>query len=354
MLFTRSKTNSGSQKVTEIAVDSIALNPHQPRQKFDEGSLAELARSVKEHGVIQPIIVRPAGNAFELVAGERRLRAARLAGLAKIPAIVRDVGPQEMAVLALIENLQREDLNVIEEARSYRRLLDEFKFTQSEVGRLVGKGQSTISNKLRLLRLPERVQARVLGEGVSERHARALLELPDEASQMKILDEIRDRGLSVRETENRVRALTRPAGSRGAGGAGGPGDRGADAAGLFDHLEAKAPAGRRGSTISQLSQVSDRRAIRAFRDVRLFLNTFRRAVAMLKEAGIRAEMTEEDGPEFLEVKVRIPKTGPAGPAGLQGVRMAGTAGKAGTGEGRTGKGKAGSRTSPGGGGWVRG
>ncbi len=325
MLFRRGKTSSGSQQVTEIAVDSIALNPRQPRQRFDERSLAELARSVREHGVIQPIIVRPEGNAYELVAGERRLRAARLAGLKKIPAIVRDVGPEEMAVLALIENLQREDLSVIEEARSYRRLQEEFKFTQSEIGRLVGKGQSTIANKLRLLRLSDAVQARILEEGVTERHARALLDLADEPSQMRVLDEIRDKGLSVRETEERVGALSQSSKPLGLGGPGRAGSRRTRVSGPFEYVGAAEAAGRKVSPVGQLNQVSDRRAIRAFRDVRLFLNTFRRAVGMLREAGIRAELTEEDQPEYLELRVRIPKATGGAPVGGPGGRGSGVA-----------------------------
>jgi ParB family chromosome partitioning protein len=304
LLFSKGKPGVTAQSATEIAVETIALNPHQPRQNFDQARMEDLAASIREHGLIQPIVVRPVGNAFELVVGERRLRAARLAGLKKIPAVVRDVTPQEMAVLALIENLQREDLSVIEEARGFRRLLDEFKLTQVEVGRLAGKGQSTIANKLRLLRLSEAVQNRILSDGVSERHARALLDLPDEGWQMRLLDEVRDRELSVRETEERVRSLM-------AGGEAAPGLSGSGQGVLFEWAGGGGsgrdrPSGRRGGV---LGQVSDRRAIRAFRDIRLFLNTFRRAVEMLKEAGVRAELIENDGPDFLEVKVVIPKAG---------------------------------------------
>jgi len=304
LLFAKGKPVTAPM-VTEIAVEAIALNPHQPRQSFDEARMEELTASIKEHGIIQPIVVRPVGNAFELVVGERRLRAARMAGLKKVPAVVKEMTPQEMAVLALIENLQREDLNVIEEARGFRRLLDEFEFTQSAVGRLVGKGQSTVANKLRLLRLPEAVQIRILRDGISERHARALLDLPDETWQMRLLDEVRERGLSVRETEERVRALT----SGGAGAA--PTEENGGQGSLFDWPGGLGPGRARGSARrgSSLGQVSDRRAIRAFRDIRLFLNTFRRAVEMLKEAGVRAELVELDSPDFLEVKVTIPKAG---------------------------------------------
>jgi len=229
-------------------------------------------------------------------------------------------------------------------------LAEEFGITQSEIGRLVGKGQSTIANKLRLLRLPESVQARVLEEGVSERHARALLDLPDESLQLAVLREIQDLGLSVRDTEERVKSLRRsgvdaaasevsatassgePGRSGRAAAGGGPartsrgggrtgGARGGGSARkrgaargteLFDLYPGAREADRRDPS-ARLAQVSDRRAIRVFRDVRLFLNTFRRAVEMLKEAGIGAEMTENDGPEFLEVRVVIPKGGPGGP-----------------------------------------
>ncbi len=337
MLFAKGKP-AAAQNVTEIAVEAIALNPHQPRQSFDEARMEELTASIKEHGIIQPIVVRPVGNAFELVVGERRLRAARMAGLKKVPAVVKEMTPQEMAVLALIENLQREDLNVIEEARGFRRLLDEFEFTQSEVGRLVGKGQSTIANKLRLLRLPEAVQIRILSDGISERHGRALLDLPDEAWQMRLLDEVRERGLSVRETEERVRVLN----SDGAGVA--PTEENGGQGSLFDWPGGLGPGRDRGSARrgASLGQVSDRRAIRAFRDIRLFLNTFRRAVEMLKEAGVRAELVELDGPDFLEVKVIIPKAGASGPQVGSSARKS----RAATGVERAGKKRGKAKPSP--------
>ncbi len=323
--FGKGKAKSDPPSTTEIAIEAIAFSPHQPRQSFDEERLAELAASIKQHGIIQPIVVRPVGNAYELVAGERRLRAARIAGLKKVPVTVREVSDEETAILALVENLQREDLNVIEEARGYRRLLSEYKVTQTQVGQLVGKGQSTIANKLRLLRLPESVQARILAEGVSERHARALLDLPDEASQNRMLDEIKAGNLSVRQTEERVRASAKapfPAGLLPGGSVG----RGAGS--------------RRGAGASLLDQVSDRRAIKAFRDVRLFLNTFRRLVETLKEAGVPAVLTETDNPESIEVKVVIPKNKQGVSAG--GVLIGGTGrargGKGGSGRGRVTRG----------------
>jgi len=320
LLFTRSKAGVDSQSIVEVPVDSIAVSSEQPRENFDTAALEGLAKSIRDHGVIQPVVVRKAGNAYQLVAGERRLRAAKLAGLDKVPAVVRDVGPEEMAVLGLVENLEREDLNVIEEARGYRRLIEEFGRTQTEVGRLVGKSQSTVANKLRLLRLPPMVQAYILREGISERHARALLDVAGEEGQIRVLEQIKSRGLSVRETENLVRALSTPPGASEA--AAGP--RGAGQSGLFDRLGEEAGRGRKGRAPGRLKEVSDRRAIRAFRDLRLFLNTFRRAVDILKEAGIGAEMTQEEGPDYLEVRVVIPlgrtaptEMGEAGPPGRE-------------------------------------
>ncbi|MEW6031897.1 MAG: ParB/RepB/Spo0J family partition protein [Bacillota bacterium] len=310
----------GPPEVTEIPVETIVLDPRRGGGGLDERAVADLAAAIKRRREVEPVIVRPAGNVFELVVGEKRLRAARLAGLKKVPAVVRDLDPREVEALALIESLQREDANVIEEARGYRRLSEEFRITQAEMGRLVGKSQSTIANKLRLLRLPESVQARLLEGQVSERHARALLELTDEVLQLRLLDEIRERGLSVRETEDRVRSLAAPEGapprrprSGGARRRRGPSE---PTASLFNGPTGSGLA-QRGSPAA-LGQVGTRRAIRAFRDLRLFLNTFRRAVEMLREAGIRAEMTEEDGPERLEIRVVIPKTSAAGqrPAGL--------------------------------------
>ncbi len=236
----------------------------------------------------------------------------------------------DAATLALIENLRREDLNVIDEARGYRRLLDDFAFTQSEIGRLVGRGQSTIANKLRLLHLPEAVQARVMAGALSERHARALLDLGDGASQIRMADEITTRRLSVRETEERVRGFVTGLGAlsaglpgTAAGGASGPRGLFAQDAGRVGAGGEAEPRPRRAAAARQFGQVSDRRAIRAFRDVRVFLNTFRRAVEMLKEAGIRADLTETDGPDSIEVRVVIPK------AGQPGAGRAGAGGKSG-------------------------
>ncbi len=289
-------------EVTEIPIEAVVPGPGRKWSSFDDRRLAALVSAAKRTGTVDPVVVRPAGNVFELVLGERRLAAARLAGLRRVPAVVRELSSRDMALMSLLEELQTGEFDVMEEAEGYRRLSEEFGLTQAEIGRAVGKSQSTIANKLRLLRLPESVRRRVSAEGVSERHARALLDLPDERLQHRVLDEVKACSLSVRETEERIRALlgTAPAdGPRRSGGR----------AGRTTGEEPAPSAGGRQVAWRGLGQVSDRRAIRAFRDIRLFLNTFRRAVDMLKEAGIPAEMTETEAGGCLEIRVRIPTAG---------------------------------------------
>ncbi|MFP4200578.1 MAG: ParB/RepB/Spo0J family partition protein, partial [Clostridia bacterium] len=176
-------------EMSEIPVDVISPNPYQPRQTFDEGSLRELADSIVRVGVLEPVLVRPhpqRQSRYQLLVGERRLRAAKIAGLESIPAVVRSVDEGDMALLGLIENLQREDLHPLEEAAAMRRMLEEFAVTQEELARGLGLSQSTISNKLRLLRLPEAVRRTVVQNGLSERHARCLLQLTSEDAQMRV------------------------------------------------------------------------------------------------------------------------------------------------------------------------
>jgi ParB family chromosome partitioning protein len=192
----------------ELDIDRLIPNSFQPRAQFDEARLEDLARSIKSNGVIQPIVVRRVGDQYHIIAGERRWRAAQLAGLMRVPVVVRDVqSGQERSVLemALIENLQREDLNPIDEALAYRRLADEFGMTQEQIASSVGKDRATVANVIRLLKLPEEVRADVAGGTLSMGHARALLALQNEADQRRVAREVVSRSLSVRETESMVR-----------------------------------------------------------------------------------------------------------------------------------------------------
>ncbi len=191
----------------EIDIDRISPNAQQPRTTFREESLEELAQSIRANGVVQPILVRKNGLGYELVAGERRWRAAQRAGLHKIPAVVKDVPDEKLLELALIENIQREELNPIEEANAYQRLMQDFKLRQEDIARQVGKERSSIANMLRLLRLSPDVQQLVEDSRISMGHARAILSLEDETLQRQVAEDIIAKGLSVRETERIVRRL---------------------------------------------------------------------------------------------------------------------------------------------------
>lgn len=192
---------------TEIAVDRIRHNPYQPRISADAAALESLAGSIRAHGVLQPIVVVATLDGYQLIAGERRLRAAKMAGLTDIPAIVRDAAEQQQLELALVENLQRTDLSPIEEANAYRRLMDEFGLDQEAVARRVGRARSTVANTLRLLELAESVQAALASGQISEGHARAIAGLDDRSSQVTVLEAVISAGLSVRQTEELVRRL---------------------------------------------------------------------------------------------------------------------------------------------------
>jgi ParB family chromosome partitioning protein len=194
---------------TEIDLDRIAGNPRQPRTKIDPAALATLAASIREHGVIQPILVTETIDGYQLVAGERRVAAARLAGLARIPAVIRQLADREQLELALVENLQREDLDPLESAHAYQQLIEEFGFTQDRLAERVGRARSTVANTLRLLELHDAVQRAVAEGSISEGHGRAIGGLPFEI-QEKIVATVIDRDLSVRQTEELVRRLREP------------------------------------------------------------------------------------------------------------------------------------------------
>ena len=197
--------------VLNVPVDHIRANPHQPRTEFDEERLDELADSIKTHGLIQPITVRYIGEKrFELIAGERRLRASKLAGLAEIPAYIREADDEQSMAFALIENIQRQDLNPLEVAMGYKRLIDEFEYTQAEVANRVGKNRTTVTNMLRLLSLPDFIQTVLINDEISIGHARALITIEDAELQAKLLKKIIQEKWTVRQVEDAVRSVHAP------------------------------------------------------------------------------------------------------------------------------------------------
>src|SRR5687768_12611460 len=200
---------------TEVDVESIVPGLMQPRTHFDEGSLEGLADSIRTHGVVQPLLVRRQGERYELIAGERRWRAARLAGLSKVPVVVKDVPDKDLLEIALIENIQRENLNAIEEAQAYKRLIETVGLTQEELAARVGRDRSYITNYLRLLKLPDDLQQLVIDARLSTGHARTILALPQEDLQRRVARQIIDGGLSVRATEQLVQKLTQEKPAKG-------------------------------------------------------------------------------------------------------------------------------------------
>lgn len=251
----------------EIPIDLISANPDQPRKLFEDKELMELSDSIKEFGVIQPIIVkRDNKGLYIVIAGERRLRAATLAGLKKIPAIVRDADQKDAALLALVENVQRENLNYIEEAVAYKKLMDEYGLTQSEIAKRVGKQQSTISNKIRILVLPEDIQNVLAENQLTERHARALLKVSDNKIRKLILTRIIEHGLNVKQTEKLIEDI------------------------LTKHEEEK-------RKVEKLRYIN----------YRIYINTLKKAFSTISEVEKNAKYYQEDKGDFLEVKIIIPK-----------------------------------------------
>ncbi len=196
-------------EIVELYLDDIIPNRFQPREKFEEEALKELSTSIKEHGVIQPIIVRKIGEKYEIIAGERRYKAAALAGLTKIPAIIRNLDDKEASKVALLENLQRKDLTAIEEARTYQKILELDSMTQEQLGKTMGKSQAAIANKLRLLALTDEVQEALLNDQISERHARSLLNIENANDQVEMLNKIIRNRMTVRELDQAIKELKR-------------------------------------------------------------------------------------------------------------------------------------------------
>jgi ParB family chromosome partitioning protein len=203
-----------SERALEVDIDRLRPNRDQPRTAIDESKIDELARSIKSNGIIQPIVVRKDDRGYEIIAGERRWRASQRAGLLKVPVVVRDIPEERLLATALIENIQREDLNPIEEAQAYRRLVDEHHLTQDQIADAVGRDRSSVANYLRLLKLPTEVRSNLSAGALSMGHARALLGLSDEGEQLRVAREVVAKNLSVRETETIVKKGTQPAPAR--------------------------------------------------------------------------------------------------------------------------------------------
>lgn len=259
-----------AMETRQVPTAAITGNPHQPRTEVDDAALNDLAESISLHGLLQPIIVRRLAAGYELVAGQRRLLAARKLGLQTLPAVVMEVSDEDTGLLALVENLQREGLGFMEEAAAYERLLKDFNLTQEELARRLGKSQSTVANKLRLLRLAPEVRERVGGARFSERHARALLALKDTQHQLRVCDAIQAKGLTVRQAEAMVERLRAEELAEGVG---------------------RRKMGQNWRTV--------------FRDARILSNTFRAAVRRLQRSGMEAEMEEIERDEGIEIKVLV-------------------------------------------------
>lgn len=259
-----------SSKVLYLPITSIRPNPYQPRQEMDPDALSDLCDSIKCYGLMQPVVVRQINSReFELVAGERRLRACRMAQLNEIPAIVVRVGGTDSAVMALIENIQRENLGYIEEAEAFCSLISDHGITQEELAARLGKNQSTIANKIRLLKLSPEIRQILKENNLSERHARAVLRLRDEKSRLRALDVIVKRGFNVAKSEELIENIL-------------CGD-------------------------SCLEEKEERKNIRVINDVRIFSNTIKQAINLMKQSGIEAETQKSENDDFIEYTIKIPK-----------------------------------------------
>ncbi len=263
-LFRRREGLFESGRVLWLRTEELRPNPDQPRQHFAQEGLEELAESIKAHGILQPLSVRRTPAGFVLVSGERRLRAARLAGLQEVPCIVVEVDDAASSLLALVENLQRRDLDFWEEAQALDKLIRTYHLSQEEAARRIGKSQSAVANKLRLLKLPPPLLERLRAAGLTERHARALLRLEDDDARSAALDHIIAAGLTVAQTEAYIDALLSPASQK-------------------------------------------RRPTYLIRDVRLFLNTVSRAMKMMQGAGVPAQCDRQDTEDAVLLTIRIPK-----------------------------------------------
>ena len=266
---TRSPAVLGSGRILYLPTARIRPNPMQPRKHFDTGGLQELAGSIRQYGVLQPLTVRKAGGAYELVAGERRLRAARLAGLTEVPCLLADVDEEASGMLALVENLQRRDLDYIEEAEGLQKLMQQYHLSQEQAARRIGKSQSAVANKLRILRHPPSVLQALRENHLTERHARALLRLPDEEERLRVIGLIVQGEWTVAKTEQYIDARLAP-------------------------------------------KVPQRRELGTFvlRDVRVFLNSIDHQLDLVRAAGVSASRDRQETDREIVLTIRIPKSNP--------------------------------------------
>ncbi len=258
-----------NKNIIEINIENIIPNRSQPRKNFDEKTLLELSNSIKTYGIIQPVTVRQINDEeYELIAGERRLKAAKISGFEKVPAVIMTVEDDDSAAIALIENLQRENLNFLEEAEAYDKIVKEFNITQNELAEKIGKTQSTIANKMRILKLPEKVKKIIVENNLSERHARALLKLNDEEIQLKILEKVIKKDLNVSSTEKLIKSIV-------------------------EDLKKE--------------KINNRKNIKNFINYRIYVNTIKNAYNEILKTGIDAQFEQDDNEKFIEIKVKIPK-----------------------------------------------
>lgn len=256
------------ETIIKVPLDSIKMNPFQPREEFEAATLAELSESIKNHGIIHPIIIRKAGNQYQLIAGERRLRAAKLIGLKDIPAIIKDVDGIEVAELSLIENLQRKDLNPLEEACAYNILQLKFGLTQEEISQRVGKSRSEVANVMRLLNLPQNIKDSISSGEITKGHARAMLSIKDEDEIQKVFKKVKEKNLSVRQTEILVQNI----------------------------LMKKEKIFRKKQNIKRL-----------IKDVRIIVNTIREMIKSIKKVGGIIESEEEDTGDYIKFTIKLKK-----------------------------------------------
>ncbi len=268
--------STAAEEVVKIPIEKIVPNRFQPRTVFDDEKIEELSRTIHTHGVIQPIVLRPSSEAegmYEIIAGERRYRAMKKLEWKEVPAIVRTLNDKETASIALIENLQREELTAIEEALAYQQLLELHSLTQEALAQRLGKGQSTVANKLRLLKLPQFVQDAILKREISERHARALISIKDEQLQMQLIAAVKEYDWNVRQLEDQIQQILHP--------------------------QQEEPEEKPKPKKAQRKAIS--------KDIRIALNTIKQSLSMVTKSGINVKTEEEDNEDYYQITVRIPK-----------------------------------------------